>query len=264
MSTIAVTATPDLVNVPPRVKVDVTDSGAPAINTVNVVRTIGGVSTPVRTLDGNPLTLTTSGSNRVGTLYDYEIPYGQAVTYSTLEYPTGVSASTTLAVTVPWLVHPNIPARSMPITIESSPSHSRSVTRGVFAPMGRAHPIVFTDGRRKGAEGTLRILTQTDVERRALNLALDDAAVLLLNVPSSKAWGISTNYLSVGDVEVERPSRMLVQADRVWSLPYCVVDRPEGGSQAQWTLADLNATYASLNAIQAAYPTLNAVAFPLS
>jgi hypothetical protein len=39
-------------------------------------------------------------------------------------------------------------------------------------------------------------------------------------------------------------------------MPFQVVDRPVGGSQAQRTLADLIAPYPTLGDLKAAYPTL--------
>lgn len=265
MATVAVTATAQPANVPPRVKVDITDSGTPAITSVNVVRKdAAGNASPVRTLDGNPLTLTTSGSTRVGTVYDYEPFYGVPYTYSTVEYPAGASASTTLASPYVRLVHPADPSKSQVITVATWGNRTRKVNRGVFYPMGRSTPVVVTDGKRQAAEFELSVITQTAAEADALEDLVADGATLLLNIPADKPWNRSPEYVSIGDMTETPFTRLSAELGRTWTLPCTVTDRPAGGSQAQWTLADVAATFASLNAVQAAYPTLNAVAFPPS
>lgn len=263
MSTIAVAVTAQPANVPPRVKVDITDSGTPAITSVNVVRKdAAGNTTPVRTPDGGPLQLVTSGSTRVGTVFDYEAFYGVAYTYSTVEYPAGVSSSVTLAVADPWLVHLGIPGRSMQVLIQSMSDRTRAVQRGVFQPMGRADSIVITDGRRKNPEGSLQLLTRTDAERVALDTLLSDAGTLLLNLPASKNWGQSSAYVSIGDVTEQRPGRVLSVPDRIWELPYTPVSRPVGGQQATYTYADVQAKYATYQALLDANVTYAAVLSP--
>lgn len=263
MTTLSLVATAQPANLPPRVKVDVTDTGTPAINSVTVTRTdAAGNTSVVRTPDGGPLQLTTSGSNRVGTVYDYEMPYGVGVTYSTSEQPANVSGSVSVTSASVWLVHPGVPDRSMPILVQSVSATTRGVNRGVFYPMGRANAVVVTDGRRQLVAGSVNLLTQTDEERRALVDLLADAAVLQLNVPASKAFGIDTAYLSVGEVTEARPSRMLQQPDRVWELPFVTVDAPVGGSQAQYTWADVVARYATWQDVINANATWAAVQTP--
>jgi hypothetical protein len=258
-----VVATTDTASTPPRVKVDITDSGTPAITSVTVTRqNAAGAITPVRTSDGGPLQLVTSGSNRVATVYDYEAPYGLPVTYSTLEYPSGVSATVTLAVTVPWLVHIGVPARSQKVTIRELAARTRTVNRGVFEPMGRANPVIVTDGRRKGATSKLQLWTDTDAGRRAMDTLLDDASVLFLNLPASKTWGMDSSYIAVGDFTETRLTRLLAHQDRVWDLPFNVVDRPVGGQQATYVWADVLAKYPTWQALIDANATWAAVQVP--
>jgi hypothetical protein len=257
MTTLSVAAVVQSANVPPRVQVTVTDTGtSPAITSATVTRTdaVGNVST-VRTTDGAPLVLTTSGSNRVGTVYDVEAPYGVAVTYSTVEQPANTSGAVTVAASVAWLVHPGIPDRSMPITVGALGSRARKVTRGVFYPLGRISPVVITDGQRKGVESDLSVVTFTDADRRALGSLIDDASVLMLNIPASKGWGIDSCYVSVGDVQEDKLSRLASEPGRTWKLPYVVVDRPAGGTQAQWSWSDVIAKYATWQALKTADTT---------
>lgn len=259
MSTVTAVPTVELSNVPPRVRLDVTDTGTPNLFAATVTRLDpDGVQRPVRTTDGNPLTLSTSGSNRVGLVYDYEAPYGQAVTYSTLESPGTVSAAVTVDETRPWLVHPGIPALSLPIRVGTLGSRSRKVQRGVHFPMGRKFPVVVTDGSRKAAEYQLTLVSLDDAESAALEELLDDAAPLLLNVPVAKGWRLTFEYVAVGDVEEERPSRIASESLRSWVLLLTVIDRPAGGTQAQRTYVDL-LSFGSYADLQAAYADYSAV-----
>jgi hypothetical protein len=83
VSTVTVVATVETATTPQRVRLDVTDVGAPNLFTTTVTRlNPDGRVVPVRTLDGNPLTLTTSGANRIGLLYDYEMPTRKASEYT--------------------------------------------------------------------------------------------------------------------------------------------------------------------------------------
>lgn len=260
MSTVTVVPTVEANNVPPRVRLDITDTGtAPAITSTTVTRLDpDGRTVPVRTDDGNPLTLTTSGSNRVGLIYDTEVPYGAAVSYSTLESPTVVSAEVTVPETRVWLIHPGVPALSMPITVATFGNRVRRAARGVFYPMGRTSPVVQTDGSRKSPEGTIELKVDSLTELAALDALTADAGVVLLNVPAGLGWGVPTSYISVGDIEEVRLVNYAADPHRYYVLPYIVVDRPSGGSQSQRTFVDLM-DFATLASIQSAYPTLAAV-----
>lgn len=259
MSTVTVTATVELSNTPPRVKLDVTDIGTPNLFAVTVTRLDpDGRVVPVRTADGNPLTLTTSGANRVGLLYDYEMPYGSVVTYSTEESPSTTSAEVTVAETRTWLIHPGVPAISVPVTISSLSARARRVQRGVLYPLGRSTPVVQTGGVRQSAEYDLQLFTSTDDERAGINTLIADAGTLLLNVPSTNRWGVSAEYVSVGDIAENRVARFVGNPFRTWDLPCTVVDRPSGGTQAQRVYSDLlvYATYADLKAAYVDYAAL--------
>jgi len=258
MSTITVTATVENSTGsldPPRVRLNVTDTGtSPALFAATVTRLDpDGRVVPVRTNDGNPLVLTTSGTTRVGLLYDYEMPYGAPVTYSTMETPTSSSAAVTVAESKAWLVHPGVPELSRPVTVASVSERTRRAQRGVFYPMGRETPVVQTDGARKAAEYTLGLLTQTDTERRDLGALLSDAGVLLFNVPASKPWGIGAEYVSIGDVTESRVTPFIGEPTRRFELPLTVVDRPAGGSQSERTYIDVLAQFSSYAALRNAY-----------
>lgn len=256
MSTVTVVATVEASNTPPRVRLDITNIGATVPSgTVTVNRLDpNGVLVPVRTQDGNPLTLTTSGINKVGLLYDYEMPYGAIVQYTTAEDPTSSSGDVLVPSSRPWLVHPGVPELSQQITISEISARVRKVTRSVLYPMGRAAPLVQTDGTRKVAEYTLSLLTMTDGDRENLEELLSDGGPLLLNVPAANPWGMPTEYVSAGDVTESRVVRFLGEPARVWELPLTVIERPSGGSQSERTLIDLLA-FPTLDSLMATYAT---------
>lgn len=267
MSTLSVAATAQPTNSPPRVKVDVTDTGTPEIFLVTVVRTdTAGRTTVVRTYDGNPLQLVTSGSTRVATIYDTEMPFGQDFTYSTLEQPANKSGVVSVTSTTPWLVHVGIPSRSVPVDLrpDTWQASERSAARGVFRPLGRANAVVSTDGQRKSRAASLTVRTETPAAGTAMELLIDDAGVLLLQVPPSLGYQMPTSYIAVGDVQEKRPSDIGAHTLRDWELPYVTVDRPAGGAQAQWTWADVIATYPTWQALIDAKATWADVLIPPS
>ncbi|WP_372728978.1 hypothetical protein [Nocardioides sp.] len=255
MSSVTVVPTVEPSTTPPRVKLDVTDTGSPNLFAATVTRLDpDGVVRVVRTLDGEPLTLVTSGANRVGTMYDNEAPYGAPVTYSTLESPANLSTPVTVDEDRVWLIHPGAPALSMPISVAAFGARTRAARRGVYHPMGSKFPVVQTDGRRKAPESTIEINTVSLIELAQLEALTDDTSVLLLNVPADLGWGVPTSYISVGDIQETRLVDYAAEQRRVHVVPYLVVDQPVGGSQSGRTYVDLLtfSTYADLNA---AYPT---------
>lgn len=252
MSTVTVTANVEPGFWPPRVRLDVTATGLPAVTSTTVTRLDpDGTVSPVRTPDGNPLTL----SSGYGLVYDYEAPYQAPVSYSTTASPSFVSSEVTIPEARVWLIHPGVPALSMPVTIASFADRARRAQRAVFYPMGRANPVVFTDGSRKGVESAVELRTDTLEELAALEAITADSSVLLFNIPAGLKWGVPTCYISVGDIGEARLVDYAGEPKRYVTLPYQVVDRPVGGSQAQRTLADL-LVYPTLADLQAAYPTL--------
>lgn len=248
-----VTATPEPGNVPGRIRLDVTATAGETSASVMRLDADGALR-PVRTTDGNPLAL----SGGVGLLYDHELPYGTLVSYSTTATPSAQSAQVAISPDKAWLIHPGVPSLSQQITISEVDDRSRAVSRGLHDVQGRRYPVPITDGQRKAAEYRLSIFTRTDAERRAIDALIDDAGVLLLNVPTGNAWGLGAEYVSIGTSVEKRVGRLLAEPGRVWDYPCAVVDQPIGGSQAQRTLADLLA-FPTLAAIQNAYPTLTAV-----
>lgn len=248
--TVTVTPTVQVDNHPPRVRLDVTASAGETEATVTRLDPDGRTRT-VRTTDGNPLTI----SAGLGLVYDYEAPFGSPVSYSTLESPSTVADAVTVDVDEVWLIHIGVPDLSMPITVASFGSRTRRVVQSVFRPLGGEFPVVHTDGARKAPDSVLDVRTETESERASLEAVTWDAGVLLLNVPAGLGWGVPTCYIAVGDMEESRLYDYAAEPRRYVSLPYQVVDRPEGGTQAERTYADVVADYSTYADVMTAYST---------
>jgi len=251
-ATFVVTTEPG--NLPPRNRLDVTLPGGSTAGSVLITRTDPDGRTRVVRL-ADPASIT--GTAWVG--YDYEAPFGASVMYSAVAqymnpgfFMDTLADTVTLAVADVWLIHPGIPALSMMLPkVKSLGDRSRPVSRGIFAPYGRAEPIVVTDGKRKAVQATLVIRTRTLDELGALVALTADAAVLLLNVPESLGWGVSYEYISLGDLMEARETETGDDPYRLISGPYHVVSRPVGGSQSQRTYADVLAESATYTVVLA-------------
>jgi hypothetical protein len=239
-------------NEPPRVRLDVSASAGETEATITRLDP-DGRTVEVRTTDGNPLPI----SAGTGLVYDYEAPFGQAVSYSSNESPTVVSAQVTVDVSEVWLIHVGIPDLSTPISLRvgSFDEETWAVQQAVLWPMGRQYPWVGTDGQRKAPASSIVVAVETATQLRALKSILSDASPLLLNVPVSLDLGVDTAYIAVGSVSNQRPSSIGSDALRNVTLPYQVVDRPVGGSQSERTWVDVLASYGSWTDVMTAYDT---------
>lgn len=244
------TATPQPGNVPPRVLLELT--GAAGSSATIQRRDPDGRIRPVRL--GNPAAL--SGGAWVG--YDYESWFGRPTVYEAVVAPSTVIASepVTLDVAAVWLRHPGVPDLSVTVEIAGEAEETYPISQFVTAPQGRTHPIVYTDGRRKAKQATMQVFTWDLDELAALRSIVDDGQVLLLDVPASLGWGVEHQYMAIGDVVAARNTPTVAEfGGRTWSLPYLVVDRPEGGQQAQWSWTDVQAGYATWSDVLAAFET---------
>lgn len=257
MSTLTVVATPEPTNSPPRVRLDVTDIGSPNLFAATVTRLDpDGQYVPVRTPDGAPLVLSTSGVNRVGLVYDYEMPYDDPIQYSTSEDVSANSGEVVVPADSVWLIHPGIPDISIPVelAINSLDEEEYPVREGKFAPMGRKNLVVVTEGARGGAQSEIIVATDTLAEAQDVKTLVSDAGVLLFNPPSSMGLGFERAYIAVSSVTISRPSSIGSDPHRNVRMPFSVTDRPAGGSAAERSYADLF-DYPTYAALAAAYPT---------
>lgn len=253
--TLTVTTQPD--NSPPRVRIDVDDITG-SLTSATVTRLDpDGRWREVRTIDGNPLSL----SNGSGTVFDNECPYGVPVTYTT-DATGSPSVNAYLDVPSVWLVHPGIPSLSISITPArgSFTKRTRTITRGVFRPMGRKYPITVTDGVRHSRDTNLNILCDGPTTEAALEALLADGSPLLLNIPPSRGWNFSTCYVSVGDVDQDMGTDMVIGDWSTLTLPIQVVDRPAGGTRSSWTMGNIRDNFATMADIKAAFPKMRDIA----
>lgn len=292
--TVTIAATVEADNVPPRVRLDVT--GTTELTTTVMRLNPDGTQTPVRTTDGGPLPLPgvvtvvdfgdgTASSDVVtfnsddtatadvadngdgtapesvsgggGLLYDYEMPFGSLVSYTSLESPGTVSAEVVVPATQVWLIHPGVPELSVPLRLGrgSFTKRTRTVQRALYRPMGRRTPVPFTDGARKSPSSTLVVYVGTEADRQAIDALTDDASTLLLNIPVQLGYNFSTCYISIGDTDLDMATEMVAYQDGFVSLPFDVVDRPVGGTQAEHTWLDVISEYATWADLMAANET---------
>ncbi|GIF16546.1 carbohydrate binding domain-containing protein [Actinoplanes teichomyceticus] len=246
------TATPEPGNAPPRVLLQLEYIGA---TSATIVRTDpDGTSSPVRLAE--PATLDGS-SQWVG--YDYESWFGAATTW-TATTSTGafISAPATLTVADIWLRHPGVPSLSQKVDFQGEGTPVRGVVQAVLQPLGRATPIVVSDGVRKAKQGTITIRTKTDAEADALLALLKDLSQLLLDIPPEKQYGstLRHQYLSIGELTESR-----LRPDyyphpwRIWTAPYVAVGRPAGGIVSQRTYTTVLAQHANYQDALARYGT---------
>lgn len=268
MATLTVTATAQPNSIPPRVRLDVAASGTPTVTSVTVTRTdVGGRAYPVRTSDGGALPV----SGGAATVYDYEIPYGTTATYSVAASGvTTVTATATLEVPVPWLVHVGVPALSAPVDfrINTNDEESWGVEQGLFQILGSSTPVPVSGVARQSPSSTLIVSADTPAQVQAMRDILADGSALLLNVPAGLSLGLATSYISVGQVRNKRRTSIGSDPYRDLELPYQVVGRPAGGSQSlvTWqTVYDSNGspTWTALYAAQG-NPTWAQLANPIS
>lgn len=237
MATITLTATVELGSTPPRVKLSVSATGTPTVTSVTIHRQDpDGRERLVRTADDGPLPL----SGGVATLWDNEPWYGVPLTY-VVDQENKPTATVTVAVDRLWLVHPGVPSRSVPLSLRvgSNQSEDWDIEQGVFPILERTTPVVVTSGARLEPASSLIVETTTFTELSALKLLLSDGSALLLNVPPSIGLGLATAYVAVGKARNSRQSTVGMDPTRDIELPYQVVDRPAGGTQAAITWNDV-------------------------
>jgi hypothetical protein len=249
-------ATPDPTNNPPRVLLQITYTGQTSATIVRADP--DGGTTAVRLAD--PVTLDGSGS---AVLYDYESWFGSSMTYTATTAGGSITSSAvTLDVADIWLRHPGVPSLSQKVDFQGEGSPVRSVNQAVLEPLGRATPIVVSDGQRKSKRGDLTLRTKSDTEHANLLGLLDDVTALLLDVPPGKLFGadLTHQYLAIGDLTQARlRPDYYVHPWRIWTAPYIVVGRPAGGIQSQRTYADVVAGFATYQDVRNRYATYTAV-----
>jgi hypothetical protein len=228
----SITVVPDPLNTPPRVLLIFAGFlGA----TLNITRSTPAGVLPVRL--GEPLTMT-SGQ---GTLYDYEAPFGQPLTYTATPTvgPPITSDTFILDVRSPWLIHPSIPGLSTPIRVKQIGDKTSNTLAALNVVLGRRTSILETDGVRKAPQFDLTLRTTTREESQGLADVLDGADSLLVQI--AYPFTDVTNYWYVGVGEVSSGAFSSAYGDpaKVWSLACTITDPPAGLQTSQRTITDL-------------------------
>ena len=252
----AITATPEPANSPPRTRLNLTGF-APSTDVTISRRDPDGRTAAVR--GAEPVRVSATGT---AVVYDYEAPYGLPVQY--LAAALGqASATVTLNAAASWLIHPGVPSRSVLLGLTraegikvldgSARTRTQSTTRTVLQPLGRTRGIAVSFGRRLAGSSSLTLRTYTAASRLALSEVLADDVPLLLN-PVPQLEALTRAYISIGDVDQTRED---AQGGPwwTWTLPYDEVDRPDGNFRATWTWGDVALTYATWADVRAAYDT---------
>ncbi len=237
---------------PPRVDLTLNWAGADEITVQRVDP--DGRTRPVRLAE--PAELTAG----VWTGSDYESWFGETTTYQATSGSATIdaAAAVSLDVDTAWLRHPGQPTLSQQVNVEGDGEPVRRVNRAVHEPLGRKHPIVITDGQRKSKQSTITLRTHTLEEADALLALADDAGVLLLDVPPAWGWGITHQYMSLGDLTEARttgPNRGAWVPVRNWTADYIVVDRIPDTVEADRTWATVIVEAATWTELVAMYDT---------
>jgi hypothetical protein len=281
LSTSTYTAPPPSIDVsadptasPPRAVIFVNNCSG---TTAQIYRTDpNGSQTPVR--GGDPATLT-SGQ---WTGSDYEMPYNQGVTYTVVPDDLSTPASAVAAPVEspqPWLIHPGVPALSLPVTgILLTDDQSNSGT-ALHAPLGRPDPIPVSDGARKTPAFQVSFRTGGEIysfpggftfpgvltfpgaqdQNDALKAILQDSAPLLLQIVYPFTDITMYRWISIDRVTTARVTMLFGDQQRVWTLDCTEITRPAGGIAAQRTWADLVAECATWQDVIDKYPTWTGV-----
>lgn len=253
--TAAITATPDLVNSPPRMQLAVSGMAGASVVTVSRVDA-DGTMTAVRT--ANPATL--AAGSWVG--FDYEAPFNVNVHYvANPDVGTNATSSTVkLDPDAPWLIHPGIPDLSVPLDMAPLGDRTRSTNQGVHQPLGRADAVVITDGVRRLPTFDLTCYTHTLLDYDAMGALIGDASVLLLQISYPNMGRTFYGWVSIGDTTDSDMSGYWHDYNVRWTLPCTSTSAPAGLLQSQWTLGDLAANFATLGDIKNTYATLGGIA----
>jgi len=224
---------------PPYISIAVTGLTSYIGGTLTVYRNNpDGTSEPIRQADPN---YAITGASEA--LLDYEAPYGASVSYSTVatKSPAANLTQATNTVTIdtdqPWLIHPGTPDISQPITVTGLANRNRDVNQSVLTPIGRRRPIVLTDGTLRSPAGTLTLATETLDERDDLLTLLQDLTPLLLNIPHTLEWGVTSEWIAIS--AVNETAIVGASQEREIVLPYRTVERPVGAVTLTRTWADV-------------------------
>lgn len=193
-------------------------------------------------------------------LVDDECPLDEVIDWIAIDTTDFTNTLASSPVTIPstdriWLKHPGKPALNINLVPAEPPERHYAMAAATLTAMGRRHPIVITDGRRKAATSSLSLRTSTLAEAAALRAILDDGTPLLLQAPAG--FDLGSVWIQPLDLSEKWIVRYLPNTRRLWALEFAIVDRPAGmsmvsiaGSWQYW-----QAQFSSWDEMRDQYPT---------
>lgn len=178
--------------------------------------------------------------------YDYEAPLDVEVSYR-------IGSAWSNSATLPsdgrdWWISLGAPALTRPINIHSFPGLNRKLGVSLVQPLIRRNPIPVISARR-GATGTLTVITLDLDSARGMNSLIEAAPLLMLNGPPAHGFE-QGQYLLILDYDELRWTRNAAEPARLFACQVQEVDRPpldvqvpKQNTWAEW-LADPEGTYA--------------------
>lgn len=239
MTTLTATAQPDTASIALTLK--------PTGLVTAIMRTDANGARPVRAQAGQ---LPTSSAT---VLIDNEAALDGTVTY-TVVGGGGASASTAIDIGEAWLTVPVTPLRSGRLDLVTGYDGARASRTVVHQVIGRADPMV-TLGPLELRTGALEVWCSTAAAARALELVYDRGEVVQLRqeIAGLDMYHVATATRVAPDPAQTDPRRWVLTVD------YVEVQWPTGDQLGTlgWSVDDVSATYPTIMALAATYPTVN-------
>lgn len=175
----------------------------------------------------------------------------------------GSSSQIQLSPASGWMIHPTVPAKSVPISttdrtlpgINNIGPVTSATTATVHEILGQSMPIISTSGPRLSDALTVIFAARTLAHEAQLNALLADQSPILFRFPDA-GLGWQDGFYAIGDVQRERFAQVEVLQRRLFTLPLRMVQPPLGSVQNPgWSWADVAATFSSWNEVALAYNT---------
>lgn len=237
-------------------------SGFEALTTgVQVIRknTVTGVSALVR--GARNIAIATPASDVV-TLYDYEYPAGDAITYSYFQFPDTTEYSFGSAATYDvddvWIKHVTRPYLSMPVEVVGYQPVTHLLRATAYQAVRSVLPIGAGDVR-AGRTFGLSLRSTDDDARKAFDDLLKVGGVWYLHIPATNVVLPTATYCMAVDAS-ENPVGRVHSGRRTFDVGLTEVQAPDAdiaGSGITWT--DVVATYADWTALNAAVASWDAL-----
>ena len=239
----AITATVNLATTPPRVDVALSGwstSGAVTVQRVHADTTVHQIYMP-----------DTSGG--VSQVYDYAAPFGEPVTYQSLDGSTQVSsAPVTISLSEDWISAPGYPSAVVPVDVDDIGEAVMTRDVAIMASPFRATPAVEY-GPLQGDRFPVTLTTTSAAASAAMREMLRLSGVLLLRIPRTDySWAYVFAQATRRPVVPWRSTATDTATDwRTWRLDCVTVSDPDpapfGDPTASYqALADSGKTYQQL------------------